>query len=245
MNLTWRRRDWPVESADAVDVHVLQLVVVGDPLDDSGIGVGVAGARHRVALGRDERVVELDVKTVRCLAAPEVKASVVHLRARFPGQGDVVGARFGGEGEQGDGGGRPELKRPDVAGSDSPKAALVNAVDGGSCTNVVVPGVNGVAVGLEGVGFRRAEAGVAPRFVVELGFEAAGAVAVQVVAFGFDRNGAVCVRGISPSTVVRHDGIDQFHCTAKARKVWILASGSQVIAASIWAISSSALRVRP
>ncbi len=53
-----------------MDVHVLQLVVVGHPLDHVPVGVFVAGPGVGAALGRDQAGVDLGIWTIRCLGSP-------------------------------------------------------------------------------------------------------------------------------------------------------------------------------
>jgi hypothetical protein len=82
-----------VERRGAGEVHVLQLVVVSagrKPL----VQEAVASAGDRVSLGRDERAVDLGVRSTLGRGAVEVEASVVDLGARLSGQ-VAVGFRVG------------------------------------------------------------------------------------------------------------------------------------------------------
>ena len=65
----------------------------------------VAAAGYRVALGSDEGAVDLGPGPVLEQGAVEVKAGIVQLGGRLPGQGDAVVACLGGEGGQVNGGG--------------------------------------------------------------------------------------------------------------------------------------------
>lgn len=91
-----------MHGACSVVVYILQLVI--ESASARHVRIAVAGSGYGIALGRDERIIDLLVFAILCLCPVKVKAGIADLRNCFPCQNNAaIFARLSAEVSQGNG----------------------------------------------------------------------------------------------------------------------------------------------